>query len=312
MDTANKNKKVFSLKLEEDNTSKIYIPIYKNDENLYKNFMFRQRDNVYTKLFLKRPANLDYRNPWNVEIFGSGYKYYLDNKQYTFKPLELEGRDQIEEIVEEAEIINKNIVKLNKTPLWQIDLNGDITGIEVTELSSETKVKIKDIDNKNRFLYLANEIGKNNILQVNYKTYKSTKYIANNLNSILNPDSYNYYHLYYIIPNEYLNGNYNSVYIHKLPRFEGNLKLNYNIKHFLTYFELNKQFILQQNNIQENRQIVNPASAEAFVLSIFYLETPVDEDYTIMYDSNIRGGGTIEEKEFSNDWSNKRCLGYEC
>lgn len=303
LNTNNFNKKVFSLKSTNNNNNIVLVSNDKNSENVFKIFAFRSKENVYTKLFLRPPFNEDVNSIWNATIKGNGFLSKIEDNNKTklleFFPLELTNQGKIIKITETATLIDSETIKLKYEPLWEIDRDGTILGITLTNENLNTDIKISSIDSKNKIIKTITKIGKETNVIVNYKKIEKNSYVSNNLNSIIDSDIYNYYYLYYIIPNNYLLPGKQSIYVHKINRFDQDIKITYNVNDFLTYFALNLMFIL--NEISDN--LNTPAiDVLAYPISIFYVENPVDENYIEILDARVRGGGFINEKEHCYDF----------
>lgn len=300
----NDNKKVFSLKPTNNNNNIILVSKDKNNENTFKTFAFRSKDNVYTKLFLRPPFNENINSVWNAVIKGRGFLSKVEvnntNKLLEFFPLELSNQGKIIKINEVATLIDSETIKLNNEPLWEIDRDGNILGVSLTNENLGTPIKIKTIDSKNKIIKTITKIGKDTNVLAEYKKIERNSYVSNNLNSIIDSDIYNYYYLYYIIPNNYLKEGQPSIYVHKINRFDQEVKITYNVNDFLTYFALNQTFILDEISDSLN---TNTIDVLAYPLSIFYVENPVDENYIEQTDARVRGGGFIQEKEHCYDFS---------
>jgi hypothetical protein len=275
-DVENNTKKIFSVIPFDDNNFRIVVSQNKNNENSLKPFSFRQKENVYTKFYLRKPLNANTIIPWRIILTGNGYIYHdkENNLTHTFNPPELKKRRTIEKITETAEYIDKNTIRLLRKPLWEIDRKSLIVGIEAVEETSGSILDIVSVETDNKIIKIKQDIGQLNRVIVNYRTLDSFVYIDNNLNPIIDASAYNYYHLYYIVPNESLaDSSEISVFVHKMPRFVNGQRLIWSSRDFLQYFELNKPFILDE--IAANLK-GSPSNSDAFLLGIFYIETPVD------------------------------------
>jgi len=302
-DIENTAKKVFSVVPFNDNNFRVLISQNPFNENAFKTFAFRQKENVYTKFYLLKPLNANVAVPWRTMLVGSGFIYRdkANDLTYTFSLREKRRHRVIEKITEAAEYVDKNTLRVRKTPLWEIDGQSNIVGIDAVEETSGAVLEIVGIETGNRIIKITQDIGKLSRINISYRTVDDVAYIDNNLNPVIDPSAYNYYHLYYIVPDESLSPDaIASVYVHRLPRFTNGQQLIWNSRDFLQYFDLNKAFILEE--IEQNLS-VTAKTAAAFLVDIFYIDTPVDADFIAVYDSRVRGGGFIKEYEYTGDWT---------
>lgn len=302
-DTENNNKKIFALVPYENNDFRVLVSQNPNNQNSYKTFSFRSEENVYTKFSLRAPLNRIHQTIWNVVLKGTGYKY--NNREtgdtYTFDLPELGSKKLIAKLTETAEYIDKNTFRLKQNPVWEIDRDGKIKGIRAIETATGNEIEVTNVETATKLITIRNDVGRGNSVNIEYRTRNQEVEIANNLNPILDPQQFNYYHLYYIIPKEYLVADSKlSIFYHKIPRYSNGRKLVYNSSDFLQYFNLNQETILE--DVSEYLKNT-PGNTIAYPIAVFYIETPVDEDFVQMYESRIRGGGLIRETEYCGDWS---------
>jgi len=302
-DTDNNEKNVFAVVPFMDNNFRVISSQSKNNENIFKKFSFRQRDNVYTKLFLSKPLNASTLIPWRIILEGNSYVYRdkLNHITYSFTPPELTQGRTIDKVEETGEYINKNEVRITKRPLWEIDRDGNVVGIEAFEETSNAPIEIVGVSTEEKIVRFKQDLGLNNRVRVSYRTLDKRILIENNVNPIIDPTAFNFYHIYYIVPSEYLKANSTrSIFVHRLSRFNNGTQLIWASRDFLQYFAINRASILEEVKSYLN---VPASHATAFPMGIFYVDTPVDEDFITMYDSRVRGGGFIKEYEYCGDWT---------
>ena len=234
---------------------------------------------------------------------GTGYTYNdtANSSTTTFMPPELTRIQPITRITETAQYLDASSVRINRQPIWEIATGGGIQGISAIEEDGGNSLEITNVETRNKIIRFRNQVGKGNRIRVEYRTHNVDAVISNNLNPIFDPSAFNYYHIYYIVPTEHLiDSPTRSVFVYRLRRFESSQKLIFNTTDFLQFFELNMPFILTEISDELRNP---PGESEAYPIGVFYIETPVDEDYMEIIDSRVRGGGFTQETEQCGEWS---------
>lgn len=300
-DTRNREKKVFAVAPTGDNDFVIQTSQARKNENIYKEFSFRSAENVYTKIYPLRPFDKGFSEPWFARIKGVGYSFEDEAGIQSFDPPELKRIKPIQRITETAAYLDQNKIRIKQPPIWETNEDGDIVGIQVIEDSTGNELEVVNIQTQNRIIELRNRIGRENKIRVEYRTRRRDVVIPNDLNSIITPDGYNFYHLYFIVPLEDLMPDpREAIFVYRLPRFQDQQKLIFNSQDLLLLFEAQKPIILNSISHLLNKDI---GAVRAYLLGVFYVENPVDEDFAQILDSRIRGGGFKEETEHCGEWS---------